>query len=722
MENEKKTNEAGQSMLSYVGKATTGYTKKKGQIVCNRGEQADQVIKLLKKSYKSVSSEDGKGGKVIIKFSKNESISESIDLKTVVGKYPVYAANNIMARNRTGIHLKMFDTEDEAKDFVKKHNHEIESKTGEKFMLSYRGQLSTEGEADRYLSTHTPDDDMLFDEGKEDKKHNLKEGKGRIEGFYPCIPSATDPQKRDKVGPECDSLDDAIVHAIIGGYSHIMIEIDNGFLDLNPEIEILSLEDAKKRAGVKVSDICYFDNTKQLDTYINEVHPDEWYIHANNSSYGKPIAFKWEQDFGEGMTEDCSSQDLIGKYPVVASDGTRSVFVKAFDKLPDAVKYCEDNEWAYERADGKRWILDIKGRIDSASGSETFLKRNPCDEALIEEEEEVEIKEFVRDPAFKDIPNDYVFWDVDNDIDFPEDGTEQKALYDKVLDVLKPEEIDYDELTVWVNRDDDYEEISWTYKVSDGDGMEAVDSYFENRTKLTMGDLRSISYGELMSDFKDQFYDRAVADAEANYDPDDYVDWDNMPGGHDWLADRHLDMGEAVEKIPYYYIELKDGPGGIDSTGRLVEFPVDFLEIDDPGEASALADYYSRKYGRKCVVRKGTYHVDGDKLIGKTDADYVDEAIDSDPYGQDNGFFTRDDLNEFTDACLADLGDGYEVSYSYITDGLLEVAFEKDDYEMRADERIDMRKIKKPSDLLKYKDSVVQKVRADYEENIKAAQ
>lgn len=45
-------------------------------------------------------------------------------------------------------------------------------------------------------------------------------------------------------------------------------------------------------------------------------------------------------------------------------------------------------------------------------------------------------------------------------------------------------------------------------------------------------------FDELFEKYKQQILDHwesdAVEDAEANYDPDDYVDWDSMPGGHDY--------------------------------------------------------------------------------------------------------------------------------------------------------------------------------------------
>ena len=38
----------------------------------------------------------------------------------------------------------------------------------------------------------------------------------------------------------------------------------------------------------------------------------------------------------------------------------------------------------------------------------------------------------------------------------------------------------------------------------------------------------------------DFYLDDAVEDACCNYDPMDYVDWDMMPGGHDYEMDRRM--------------------------------------------------------------------------------------------------------------------------------------------------------------------------------------
>lgn len=93
--------------------------------------------------------------------------------------------------------------------------------------------------------------------------------------------------------------------------------------------------------------------------------------------------------------------------------------------------------------------------------------------------------------------------------------------------------------------------------------------------------------------------------------------------------------------------------------------------------------------------------------------------IVDDPYGQDSGYFTREDLTQLEDAVLENLGRGFECTYSYITDNLIEMGFEKDGYEISADCMIDMRKIRKPSDLLKYRDEIANKVLSDYQEQSK---
>lgn len=98
--------------------------------------------------------------------------------------------------------------------------------------------------------------------------------------------------------------------------------------------------------------------------------------------------------------------------------------------------------------------------------------------------------------------------------------------------------------------------------------------------------------------------------------------------------------------------------------------------------------------------------------------------IVDDPYGQDSGIITRDDLNEFADAVLEELnknGADYELSYIYMTDwDILECGFSRDGYEMSTSVKIDMRKVaRNPKGLMKYVSLIAIPIDVDYEKQSK---
>ncbi|MBO7734739.1 MAG: hypothetical protein J6S67_19420 [Methanobrevibacter sp.] len=108
-----------------------------------------------------------------------------------------------------------------------------------------------------------------------------------------------------------------------------------------------------------------------------------------------------------------------------------------------------------------------------------------------------------------------------------------------------------------------------------------------------------------------------------------------------------------------------------------------------------------------------TFSFDDDLDEAKKHKDWV---ID-DPYGQDSGYFTREDLTEFAYAVLDILNkdsSDYEYLYSYVDGDILDCGFERDGYELSATARIDMRKIRLPKDLNKYAQEIADKIVAEY--------
>lgn len=57
-------------MKDKVIKTTRNFTKDKGMIICNKGQQQKEVVDLLKRNNYNINIEQGKGGSVNIKYVK----------------------------------------------------------------------------------------------------------------------------------------------------------------------------------------------------------------------------------------------------------------------------------------------------------------------------------------------------------------------------------------------------------------------------------------------------------------------------------------------------------------------------------------------------------------------------------------------------------------------------------------------------------------------------
>lgn len=98
------------------------------------------------------------------------------------------------------------------------------------------------------------------------------------------------------------------------------------------------------------------------------------------------------------------------------------------------------------------------------------------------------------------------------------------------------------------------------------------------------------------------------------------------------------------------------------------------------------------------------------------------EASYGGAYGiEDNMYFTKDDLLDFTDELidsLQDKGIFVDLVDMYITDGnrLVIIVEDEDGNEINADEFIDMRKIRRPKDIYKYEDIFIKDILSQYNE------
>lgn len=98
-------------------------------------------------------------------------------------------------------------------------------------------------------------------------------------------------------------------------------------------------------------------------------------------------------------------------------------------------------------------------------------------------------------------------------------------------------------------------------------------------------------------------------------------------------------------------------------------------------------------------------------------------------YGEEDEFFTREEINELADEVESQLNDDedsdrYHYTEVYIEDNELDISVldTKTDYEFNTKMKVDMRRIKKPSDLMKYASKladVFRKEFTDYEEELR---
>lgn len=105
---------------------------------------------------------------------------------------------------------------------------------------------------------------------------------------------------------------------------------------------------------------------------------------------------------------------------------------------------------------------------------------------------------------------------------------------------------------------------------------------------------------------------------------------------------------------------------------------------------------------------------------------YINDNLSEASYGgaydiEDNIYFTKDDLFDFTDELIDTLhykGVVVDLVDMYITDGnrLVIIVEDEDGNEIDVDEFIDMRKIRRPKDIYKYKDIFINDILSQYNE------
>lgn len=87
------------------------------------------------------------------------------------------------------------------------------------------------------------------------------------------------------------------------------------------------------------------------------------------------------------------------------------------------------------------------------------------------------------------------------------------------------------------------------YEMTTEEGVKYVEDHFD--------ELFERYHDEILNYFEED----AVEDAEKNYDPDDYVDWDSMPGGHDDIRE-DCSKKEDIDDVDdiFEYVAVLDNP------------------------------------------------------------------------------------------------------------------------------------------------------------------
>lgn len=103
-----------------------------------------------------------------------------------------------------------------------------------------------------------------------------------------------------------------------------------------------------------------------------------------------------------------------------------------------------------------------------------------------------------------------------------------------------------------------------------------------------------------------------------------------------------------------------------------------------------------------------------------TDSTNITASEYDNMYGQDDGFFTKDDIIDLADAVESDLqsmtGENFRYTDVYMSGNTVHVEVTTPDDEVyTTSARIDMRKIRKPSDILKYTTMLVKRFLDEYQ-------
>lgn len=215
--------------------------------------------------------------------------------------------------------------------------------------------------------------------------------------------------------------------------------------------------------------------------------------------------------------------------------------------------------------------------------------------------------------------------------------------------------------------------------------------------------------------------------------------WNNIKGFSEsfwhrwadkWLNDQESLVEKIVKKSDGYYVTSEDGKknlGGPYDTEdkakkRLQQVHYfknkkneDYLKTDeDKLSVMSMEDILSELgYDGIVTYRDGKIEADWTTLnqlrrdaLNEFDIDLgniIDESLkEAFPWGEEDSFFTREDIDEFTSELQDNVPEDVVIGRGFVEPGnMLEVDWSYEGYEETSKMKIDMRKIKLPSDLIK---------------------
>ena len=561
-----------ESMSSAVERQTLGYKKAKGQIQCNGGAQAKEVEDLLRAKYDNVTTQKGKGGKVIIKFSKDEGLTEETNTTGISADdirctfsdkgCTVYYKGKVVYSTGDSYTHGLDYWRDEARS-VKR---DILSGNADEYIMKRVQKIDSNNEsldeAYIFLEIGAMDQDRILDDIRTDtdwftNEYNcdfdLRDHSMTIYGNRYDLKRLINDYYLEDYGAVIDeSLSESNSSTIDEIISQFKSSVSDGLFD---EETIGSMVDDMKKAkssydafdiGNIYTNLNFFrfkDNDEIVRSSKRMGDKDVYF----DRELAKPYIEKHQKN--ESLSEDTVKQGsqwvnkgkegTHGKFKTKkeADAQRKAMFARGFKEgveeektviYKDGGVYNTTPESNYNsRIQNARKIHKVDWAKSAEDIIDYYIKNGWAKSA-----DEFRIVEGVEDATNKidpnTLPDDYVLINpgirnyTDEDIEF---------YYECIKELVYPEEIEYEDLEVNFitnQRDaDDWDEetykIDWTYRPEEDDALDEIAEYLGEKFpgKITVGDIKK-SAKDIQKYLYDHYYEDAVEDAKSKNSPADF--------------------------------------------------------------------------------------------------------------------------------------------------------------------------------------------------------